>query len=112
MLPHLGAGASQGLEDAYVLVRLLSQPEANASNVEVGFLNGYTAIFSSYHFAFPGRASCLFHGQTAPGSKRLGRQLQCRQYLPLAGTTRRFPRRTARGLEGYVEAGLALRFGQ
>lgn len=35
MFPHLGAGAGQGLEDAYVLTRLLSHPQTTASNVEV-----------------------------------------------------------------------------
>ncbi|KAI0673685.1 FAD/NAD-P-binding domain-containing protein [Trametes maxima] len=34
MLPHLGAGAGQGLEDAYVLARLLSHPDATLDNVE------------------------------------------------------------------------------
>ena len=35
MLPHLGAGAGQGIEDAFVLARLLSHPSATAENVEV-----------------------------------------------------------------------------
>ncbi|KAH9920248.1 FAD/NAD-P-binding domain-containing protein [Epithele typhae] len=34
MLPHWGAGAGQGLEDAYLLVRLLSDPETDVDNVE------------------------------------------------------------------------------
>ncbi|KAI0363533.1 FAD/NAD(P)-binding domain-containing protein [Pilatotrama ljubarskyi] len=34
MLPHLGAGAGQGLEDAYVLAGLLSHPEASVGNIE------------------------------------------------------------------------------
>ncbi|KAJ3558545.1 hypothetical protein NM688_g857 [Phlebia brevispora] len=34
MLPHLGAGAGQGIEDAYLIAQLLSLPEANGSNVE------------------------------------------------------------------------------
>ena len=35
MLPHLGAGAGQALEDAYLLSRLLSHPQAAASKLEV-----------------------------------------------------------------------------
>lgn len=36
MLPHLGAGAGQSLEDALLLVRLLSHPGATSANAEVG----------------------------------------------------------------------------
>ena len=36
MLPHLGAGAGQGIEDAYVLARLLSHPDTSKDNLEVG----------------------------------------------------------------------------
>lgn len=35
MLPHMGAGAGQGLEDAYLLVRLLSHPKTTIENIEV-----------------------------------------------------------------------------
>lgn len=35
MLPHMGAGAGQGIEDAYFLSRLLSHPETNTDNIEV-----------------------------------------------------------------------------
>ena len=35
MLPHLGAGAGQGVEDAYILARLLSHPETHVGNLEV-----------------------------------------------------------------------------
>ncbi|EJD06063.1 FAD/NAD-binding domain-containing protein [Fomitiporia mediterranea MF3/22] len=34
MLPYLGAGAGQGLEDALVIVRLLTQPQTNAGNIQ------------------------------------------------------------------------------
>ncbi|KAI0673672.1 FAD/NAD-P-binding domain-containing protein [Trametes maxima] len=34
MLPHLGAGAGQGLEDALMLVRLLSHPHTSLENIE------------------------------------------------------------------------------
>jgi salicylate hydroxylase len=35
MLPHLGAGAGAGIEDAYVLAMLLSHPQTNKKNVQV-----------------------------------------------------------------------------
>ena len=35
MLPHLGAGAGQSLEDAYLLAKLLGHPETNIHNIEV-----------------------------------------------------------------------------
>ncbi|PIL31454.1 hypothetical protein GSI_06155 [Ganoderma sinense ZZ0214-1] len=43
MLPHLGAGAGQGVEDAYVLARLLSHPETHLGNLEA-VLDTYTRI--------------------------------------------------------------------
>lgn len=38
MLPHLGAGAGQGVEDALAIVKLLGHPNTNNGNVEVRFL--------------------------------------------------------------------------
>ena len=35
MLPHLGAGVGQGIEDTWVLTQLLAHPETNLSNLEV-----------------------------------------------------------------------------
>ena len=35
MLPHLGAGAGQGIEDVYALCRLLSHPTTTKSNLDV-----------------------------------------------------------------------------
>ncbi|KAM5536054.1 hypothetical protein V8D89_010312 [Ganoderma adspersum] len=43
MLPHLGAGAGQGVEDAYILARLLSHPETHAGNLEV-VLDTYSRV--------------------------------------------------------------------
>ena len=40
MLPHLGAGAGQGMEDVYALVRLLWHPQVSRDNVEVRSLKG------------------------------------------------------------------------
>ncbi|KAH9937365.1 uncharacterized protein B0H18DRAFT_1206226 [Fomitopsis serialis] len=40
MLPHLGSGAGQGIEDAYILAQLLGHPQTNAGNIE-GVLEAY-----------------------------------------------------------------------
>ena len=50
MLPHLGAGAGQGLEDAYVLTRLLSHPETNVNNLEVCRYSHPTMLLATYCF--------------------------------------------------------------
>ena len=36
MEPHLGAGAGQGIEDAYLLAQLLTDPRTSRENLEVG----------------------------------------------------------------------------
>ncbi|KAI0935590.1 hypothetical protein AcV5_010477 [Taiwanofungus camphoratus] len=38
MLPHMGAGAGQGIEDAYLLARLLGHPQTTANNIETVLL--------------------------------------------------------------------------
>lgn len=38
MLPHIGAGAAQGLEDAYLLAHLLSNPQTTSKNVDVRWI--------------------------------------------------------------------------
>ncbi|EKM61811.1 uncharacterized protein PHACADRAFT_248683 [Phanerochaete carnosa HHB-10118-sp] len=43
MLPHLGSGAGQGIEDAYVLGKLLSHPQTTPGNVEE-VLKAYATI--------------------------------------------------------------------
>lgn len=43
MLPHLGAGAGQGMEDAYSLIRLLSHPQVSRDNIE-DVLKTYDAL--------------------------------------------------------------------
>ncbi|OSD06217.1 FAD/NAD-P-binding domain-containing protein [Trametes coccinea BRFM310] len=43
MLPHLGAGAGQGIEDAYLLARLLSHPDTSIDNMEE-VLRAYTKV--------------------------------------------------------------------
>ncbi|VDB99848.1 unnamed protein product [Peniophora sp. CBMAI 1063] len=42
-LPHLGGGAGCGIEDAYVLARLLANPQTNAANVEA-VLEAYQTV--------------------------------------------------------------------
>jgi len=39
MLPHLGAGAGQAMEDGYVLSELLTHPSARKENLEVRLLS-------------------------------------------------------------------------
>ena len=41
MLPHLGAGAGQGIEDVYALCRLLSHPTTTKANLDVRILNSF-----------------------------------------------------------------------
>jgi salicylate hydroxylase len=43
MLPHLGAGAGQGIEDVFALAKLLSNPQTRRDNVEQ-VLRAYDAI--------------------------------------------------------------------
>ncbi|KAI0094261.1 FAD/NAD(P)-binding domain-containing protein [Irpex rosettiformis] len=43
MAPHLGAGAGQGIEDAYLLAQLLSDPQTTKANVEA-VLKTYDAV--------------------------------------------------------------------
>ena len=47
MLPHLGAGAGQALEDAYVLARLLGHQQTNAVNAPVRAEVSSDEIFSA-----------------------------------------------------------------
>ena len=41
MPPHLGAGAGQCIEDAYLLSELLTHPETNHGNLEVSVMTHY-----------------------------------------------------------------------
>ncbi|KAI1788893.1 salicylate hydroxylase [Ganoderma leucocontextum] len=43
MLPHLGSGAGQGLEDVLLLVRLLTRPETQSGNL-AAVLEAYSAV--------------------------------------------------------------------
>lgn len=56
MLPHLGAGAGQGLEDGLVLAKLLGHPLTNTSNIDV-----------SVHIVTPVRCFMLFILDCPPG---------------------------------------------
>ncbi|KAI0652410.1 FAD/NAD-P-binding domain-containing protein [Trametes meyenii] len=74
MLPHLGAGAGQGLEDAYVLARLLSHPDASLANVEA-VLKVYSdvrrpraeSVWEASH-----RAGSAYHFRGAHGPSKEG----------------------------------------
>lgn len=47
MLPHLGAGAGQGFEDAYLVGKLLGDPQTTLSNVEVGIYHSQEFVLST-----------------------------------------------------------------
>ncbi|KDR85599.1 hypothetical protein GALMADRAFT_373240 [Galerina marginata CBS 339.88] len=51
MLPHLGAGAGQGLEDVYTLCRLLAHPETKKTNLD--------AALAIYNELRPARANMV-----------------------------------------------------
>lgn len=51
MLPHLGSGVGQGIEDVYVLTQLLTRPETNVSNIEVRVRFQYHGHLTSYRLA-------------------------------------------------------------
>ncbi|KAI0784966.1 hypothetical protein C8Q75DRAFT_723504 [Abortiporus biennis] len=64
MLPHLSAGAGQGVEDAYVLSRLLIHPQTNLSNLE--------AVLQAYdNFRRP-RVESVWDGSVAAGNSYEG----------------------------------------
>lgn len=58
MLPHLGAGAGQCIEDAYLLVNLLSHPETVPGNVQAS-PSALSALPSSLR-RLCGRTFCAF----------------------------------------------------
>ncbi|KAI5122976.1 hypothetical protein M0805_006855 [Coniferiporia weirii] len=60
MLPHLGAGAGQALEDALMLVRLLGHPKATGDNVE--------AVLETYDAIRRPRANATLSGSTKSGN--------------------------------------------
>ncbi|KAI0800720.1 FAD/NAD-P-binding domain-containing protein [Fomes fomentarius] len=80
MLPHLGAGASQGIEDALLLVRLLTRPEINLNSVEAAF-KAYSEVrkprcesvwTASYHAG----STYDHHGPHGPTSEGLSEDLK------------------------------------
>lgn len=48
MLPHLGAGAGQGIEDAAMLAALLGNPQTTSDNIEVRLANALNTIPAPY----------------------------------------------------------------
>ncbi|KZT08532.1 FAD/NAD(P)-binding domain-containing protein [Laetiporus sulphureus 93-53] len=59
MLPHMGAGAGQGIEDAYVLAQLLGQPQTTASNIET--------VLQAYDRVRRPRAQMVWDGSVRAG---------------------------------------------
>ncbi|EIM86775.1 FAD/NAD-P-binding domain-containing protein [Stereum hirsutum FP-91666 SS1] len=59
MLPHLGSGVGQGIEDTYVLTQLLTHPETNLSNIE--------AVFQAYSRLRVPRATFVLQSSTRAG---------------------------------------------
>ncbi|KZT74947.1 FAD/NAD(P)-binding domain-containing protein [Daedalea quercina L-15889] len=59
MLPHLGSGAGQGIEDAYILGQLLGHPQTHASNVE--------AVLKAYDRWARPRARMVWEGSYRAG---------------------------------------------
>ncbi|KZT08533.1 FAD/NAD(P)-binding domain-containing protein [Laetiporus sulphureus 93-53] len=59
MLPHLGAGAGQGLEDAYLLAQLLGHPQTNPSNIEI--------VLQAYDRLRRPRAQMVWNGSMRAG---------------------------------------------
>jgi len=64
MLPHLSAGAGQGVEDAYVLAKLLCHPQANIYNLE--------AILQIYDTIRRPRVTKIWDGSLAAGNSYEG----------------------------------------
>ena len=78
MLPHLGAGAGQGLEDAYVLGKLLGHPQTTLENVEVRFRANFVAEAAD---CLKGCLEGVRLGAPASGAKGLGIKQACRGYV-------------------------------
>ena len=54
-LPHLGAGAGCGIEDAYILAQLLAHSQTNAANVEVTTLFSLALVMKVLSISLLGR---------------------------------------------------------
>ncbi|OCH96423.1 FAD/NAD-P-binding domain-containing protein [Obba rivulosa] len=64
MLPHLGSGGGQGLEDAWVLAHLLSHPQTNASNIEL--------VLEAYNRVNMPRSQMVWEASKSAGEKYHG----------------------------------------
>ena len=71
MLPHLGAGAGQGFEDAYLVGKLLGDPQTTFSNVEVRMCLLFPCRFRSNDSPLE-RLTSLRHNSSTSCSKGLG----------------------------------------
>ncbi|TCD68112.1 hypothetical protein EIP91_011565 [Steccherinum ochraceum] len=65
MLPHLGAGAGQGLEDAHLLAKLLGHPQTDEKNVHL--------VLEAYEHTRKKRAQMIWERSVAAGDKYEGR---------------------------------------
>lgn len=66
MLPHIGAGGSQGLEDALLLAELLSNPQTTSKNIDVSFDCPYAAVLSNRRYFRMSYRSTMKFGALAP----------------------------------------------
>lgn len=77
MLPHLFAGAGQGIEDAYLLGELLGHPQATPDNIEVcHFLSQFKPV-CNFHTTF----ARLSSRSTTSSDARAPRRFQTRRRL-------------------------------
>ncbi|KAF5374932.1 hypothetical protein D9758_000565 [Tetrapyrgos nigripes] len=61
MLPHLGAGVGQGIEDVLVLTQLLTRPQTKKSNL--------SDVLAQYNKVRPPRANWVLNASTRAGEK-------------------------------------------
>ncbi|THH13371.1 hypothetical protein EW146_g6830 [Bondarzewia mesenterica] len=69
MLPHLGAGVGQGIEDVLVLVRLIGHPQTRVSNIEA-ILQAYNSIReprATFVTQYSKRAGDIYDGRGPSG---------------------------------------------
>ncbi|KAI0318091.1 hypothetical protein OF83DRAFT_1083140 [Amylostereum chailletii] len=81
MLPHLGAGAGAGIEDAYVPSRLLGHPQTTSSNLEA-VLGAYDAVRvprDAYITLGSKAAGDLYHGHGPSGPTNEARKADLKE---------------------------------
>lgn len=75
MMPHLGAGAGQGLEDALLLARLLSNPSVRKDTVKVSqwHVSNLTTSHNLYRPSCKHTLKCDVQGHRQSGSSATAR---------------------------------------